>query len=204
MTAHRQIAPYFPIPLDLPLAPALRAATREIHERLHHHAGFMAVQNGSIGAGQYRQLLARLYGFHTAFEQTARIVPARSRWLALDLAALGMSAEDVKLIALCPAIPDLDSVERLLGARYVIEGSMLGGRALARGLDRLCGVGVTTGRRFFRGRGAGTGAAWNAYLATLDALPVGQQSGAAAVDAAVDTFRVFEAWLSDWSTPENE
>ena len=46
----------------------LRHETAEIHERLHRHSGLGAAARGSITAEDYVQLLARLLGFHRAYE----------------------------------------------------------------------------------------------------------------------------------------
>ena len=46
----------------------LREATAQIHERLHGHPGLGAAASGAIGRDDYRSLLARLWGFHKAFE----------------------------------------------------------------------------------------------------------------------------------------
>jgi hypothetical protein len=60
-----------------------------------------------------------------------------------------------------------DTPARRLGALYVVEGSTLGGRHLARNLDPLLGSTESAGRRFFLGRGADTNAAWIGFLARM-------------------------------------
>lgn len=176
----------------------LRSATQGPHQRLHRHNGFSAVKDGKITLSDYRALLTCLYGFYLPFERAAGLDPIRSQWLQSDLAWLGVAAPVVSRIRLCKNIPRYDCPERRLGAQYVIEGSALGGRMLCRGLDPLLGVAAIEGRRFFAGRGAGTGAAWLGFLdqlASVDADPLGRS---ALVSAAVETFEVFEAWLSGW------
>ena len=46
----------------------LRRETAEVHERLHRHPGLGAAARGSIAAEDYVRLLARLWGFHRAYE----------------------------------------------------------------------------------------------------------------------------------------
>ena len=94
--------------------------------------------------------------------------------------------------------PPTASREYRLGARYVVEGSALGGRSLGRQLDGLLGVGVVAGRRFFTGHGAATGDVWRDYLAHLAAVPDLPLKHAAVVDGAIQTFRIFEQWLEGW------
>ena len=190
-----------PAPLRMatpPLRLELRAATQDVHDRLHRHAGFAAVQDATIGLADYQDLLLRLYGFYVPFEAAAAIEPHRSHWLANDLQALGLK-RPLDAIAKCWHVPRLDTAHRKLGGLYVAEGSALGGRELARGLDRLLGKDVTQGRQFFIGRGAGTGEAWRGYLARLSAATE-PSAHAEIIKGAVETFAAFEHWLTGWST----
>jgi heme oxygenase len=85
-----------------------------------------------------------------------------------------------------------------LGARYVVEGSALGGRSLGRQLDVLLGQGVLAGRRFFTGYGAATGDVWRDYLDQLAVVPDVALKRAAVVEGATETFAIFEHWLEGW------
>jgi heme oxygenase len=174
----------------------LRDATQDVHERLHHHPGFAAVQAAHIGLCQYRALLTRLLGFHAPFEAAVGAPPERSGWLMSDLDFLG--ARRAAPAPHCLYLPRLDTPERRIGALYVVEGSALGGRELAKRLDGLLGADAVAGRRFLLGRGADTGAAWRAYLARLESFA---NLGAARRDivaAALETFAAFEQWLDGW------
>ena len=180
----------------------LRDATNETHQRLHGHAGFAAVQEGAISRTDYGNLIRRLYGFHRAFEVAAGLPAERSEWLALDLIALGDDGHLRASLPLCSAMPAYDSLERVLGALYVVEGSALGGRSLARGLDSILGTGVSAGRYFFEGRDEKTGTAWRAFLARLDDHQTTAASHDALIASAVETFLVFETWLDGWSAAD--
>jgi heme oxygenase len=181
----------------------LRAATQDVHGRLHHHAGFAAVQDATISLAHYEALIVRLYGFYVPFEAAMAIEPERSTWLAGDLAALDHK-RPLHALPMCRHIPRLDSAYLRLGALYVAEGSALGGRELARGLDRLLGTGVAEGRQFFIGRGAGTGEAWRAYLALLSGAESEPSACAEIIKGAVKTFAAFEHWLNGWSTSSHD
>lgn len=184
---------------QLSLRLALREATRQIHERLHRHDGFAAIQEATIGLVAYRSLLARLHGFHVPFEIASATGRERSQWLETDLRALGGGRLSLDASRMCLDVPRLQTAERRLGALYVVEGAALGGRELGRSLDGLLGVGVAAGRRFFIGRGAGTGQAWKAYLSQLSAVPDEPGARAEIIGAAVETFAAFENWLNGWS-----
>lgn len=185
-------------PPEHALRDLLRSATRDVHERLHRHSGLAAVQSGDIERSAYIALLCRLYGFHGPFETEGGIALNRTRWLESDLAALGVTSLLIAALPRCPAFQSHASDEYRLGARYVVEGSALGGRGLARQLDGLLGVGVTAGRQFFSGYGAATGDVWRDCLAHLAAVPNDAVRHAAVVDGATETFAIFEQWLEGW------
>lgn len=192
-----------PLPAaDTSLRQCLRIATDVIHQRLHGHAGFAAVQDGTISRADYIALLMRLDGFHRAFEAAARVSDERSHWLAQDLETMRGERWLPGAAPQRPTMPLLNSTERVFGALYVVEGSALGGRGLARRLDRLLGSGEPDGRRFFEGRGSATGAAWRDFVGRLDLVSAEPAARAAAVDAAVEIFSVFEAWLAGWRTAD--
>lgn len=185
---------------------ALRAATAAAHERLHAVPVFHALAEGRLDREGYVALLRRLLGFHGAVEAALSVAPSLARYgidlaerrraplLRADLAYFGSSAK-----AHAAPVPAFATAPEALGALYVTEGSTLGGRQLARGLDYLLPAGGSLregeGRRFLLGHGARHGAMWQACCAAIEAcgaepggLP-GMQAGAAA------TFAAFEAWF---------
>ena len=142
----------------------LRDTTAEIHARLHAVPAFEALAAGTLSLAAYVALLRRLLGFHAAVEAALAAAPSlrpygidlaerrRSAALRADLATLGLPEAG----PLAP-LPPLGSAARALGCLYVVEGSTLGGRQLARGLDHLLPAGAVAGRAFLLGHGA---AAW--------------------------------------------
>lgn len=178
----------------------LREATDEVHQRLHGHPGLAAVNAGHISLADYRSLLGRLFGFHAAFEATAGLVPVRTRALGLDMAVLGCSVGELDKLPRCRLLPSLDDAARLMGARYVIEGSALGGLQLARGLDHLLGPDGEGGRRFFIGKGPATAPAWRAFLLQLETVACSPDAKQVMVASAQQTFAAYEVWLRDWKT----
>lgn len=187
-----------PEPSILSCHDELRAATREPHERLHLHCGFSAVNDGTITIQNYQALLIRLYGFYLPFERALGEESFRTSLLASDLAYVGINGNALSHIPLCVDLPRYDYEPSRLGALYVVEGSALGGRVLSRGLDVLLGTASVDGRRFFVGRGAGTGAAWLDFLNRVSSAGYETSGRAALVSAAVKTFTVFETWLNGW------
>lgn len=180
------------------LLDALRTATVDVHERLHVHRGLAAVQNGIIDRKAYTALLIRLYGFHSSFEVATKLAPHRTTWLERDLEVLGINADNRATLPRCASFPEQALPEYILGARYVVEGSALGGRGLARQLDDLLGPELMAGRRFFSGHGSATGAVWRDFLKQVSAVPDSGTKRASVVEGAINTFATFEQWLKNW------
>jgi len=57
------------LPRHAALRDALRAHTRQQHERLHEHSCFLALFDQSLGIEEYRHLIQRLYGFYQPLDR---------------------------------------------------------------------------------------------------------------------------------------
>jgi len=185
----------------------LRVATREAHERMHGHPGFAAAADGRIGEADYRDLLARLYGFHEAFEAGFAAAPAalaaaidlparhRAAHLTQDLADFGLATR-IGALPLCPSPPRPPSEPQWLGALYVTEGSTLGGTEIERALTR---AGVPAARRhFFTAYGERRSQMWRQFLDRLETHAADDVAAQAVEAAALDAFAQFETWMAGW------
>ena len=184
---------------------ALRQATAAAHERLHHLPGFASLQAGTIGRDEYAALLRRLLVFYRAVENGLADAPPllpygidiaarrRSGLLAEDLAFLGAPAAPLPAP---PALPALRSAAEALGCLYVIEGSTLGGRELARRLDHLLPADSESGRRFLLGHGPRHGAMWREFCAALEACGNNQARRDEMIGGALAAFGAFGDWFS--------
>ncbi len=178
----------------------LARLTADIHERLHHLDCFEPLLDGSIDHDGYVALLRRLHAFHAPLEN-ALVVRAevfarfgitidahrRVDRLRADLLSLGATADPPATVAE-PFAPD--DPGRCFGALYVREGAMLGGRVLARRLDRLLGD-TDAGRRFLQGD-PGDGARWTAVCDALDRVAAADHAAMAAMADGAN--RCFEAF----------
>ncbi len=80
-----------------------------------------------------------------------------------------------------------------LGAFYVLEGSTLGGRMIARHLESVLGVQDGRGVAYFRGHGEETGAMWRETTAEIAAVP--EEQAPVLIAAARRTFAAFGSVL---------
>lgn len=164
---------------DLTLRDELKAGTTPAHRDLERALNLL---RADFSLADYRRLLVRYYGFYVPFE---RFLHAKAHqqsaaaqfycgdrlkrtWLETDLLAL-----DIDFSAYGDHIPDerfttlFPSEEHILGAVYVIEGSMLGGAILSKHVMKRLQITPEAGLRFFSGYGL---AAEEKWLATLQFL----------------------------------
>jgi heme oxygenase (biliverdin-IX-beta and delta-forming) len=177
----------------------LRAATDPAHRALE--AGLDWQARVATHAG-YRDLLARLHGFHATWEEAIGaqlgdepfLAPRRRlALLAADLDHLGLAPAAVAALPR-PATLPLDGPAAAMGALYVLEGSTLGGQLIGRHIAGLHGF-EETGLAYYRAHGPRTGAMWAAFRTRLEMFADDPQAETTLTGAAVATFGAMRAWL---------
>ncbi|RYF56463.1 MAG: heme oxygenase, partial [Cytophagaceae bacterium] len=166
----------------------LREETRPLHEQTEQLLYTESLRTGTLSVDEYAHLLLIHGAFHQALEReidsqaiffksytpdTRRKTP----WLQADLAHLGQTI---------PSLPNLFahwSPAELLGAAYVGEGSMLGGKTVWHYLQQSPALQPLLAQaRFYRGYGADTGPNWRAFGAFVADQPTSH--AAAIIDGA--------------------
>ena len=149
-------------------------------------------------------MLARFHGLHAAWEpamarraEVAPLIVARTRLphLRADLLALGLTPAEVDALPACPAAAGLaDTPGRAWGSLYVMEGSTLGGKLIARALAGAPWL-PPGGLAYFDARGADTGRLWRELGLRLDGVAeaVGRDELARGAEAAFDAVRAWTA-----------
>jgi heme oxygenase len=157
---------------------------------------------------EYRDLLARLHGFHEPLERGLRDASpgvllgfdaqacARTPALRADLRALGMGEDEIDALPVCGGLGPVHSKADLMGRLYVVEGSALGGRVMASKLDGILGAGNAEGRRFLSGRSAPDPLPWPALCRLLEAGDA-RSDTPAVIESAVTTFHALADWLTE-------
>ncbi len=173
---------------------ALRDATGPVHERLHRAKPFAALARGDLTLGDYARLLGKLGAYYFAASAHVPLDPRRLALLSNDLEALGAPPPGR------PSLAGPRSEPARLGWRYVVDGSIFGGRVIHRQLDYLFGA-VECGRRFFRGP-AGAAAEWQRLCAQLEQAGSAQGARDEMIAGARDAFAAFEALIEE-DTPAN-
>jgi heme oxygenase len=144
---------------------------------------------------EYADLLKHFYAYFNKVEQaiapfiTTEVLPdyasrRNSSHIKNDIEALGATVTDLPL-AEAPAIPDTISA---LGALYVMEGSIMGGRIIVQMLEK---AGITQGVSFFSGYGEATGRMWQGFTEVLNQYAPTTEDETKAIATANATFSKF-------------
>ena len=185
------------------LSALLKSRTRGHHDRAEASPAMQAVVSPDLTREGYRDHLARLLALYGPTEAALAEVDGLREALpdvAQRLVKTAWLREDLDRLGGVPDLPEAHApdwtVPEALGALYVIEGSTLGGRIIARELARSIGVTPEAGGRFYASYGDARGPMWTAFKGALDRLG---ESRPEAVDdvvrAASDTFDVLRTWM---------
>jgi len=138
----------------------LRCGTAATHARIETIPALARLLAPDLGTAEYVAVLRAMHAFLAGIEPAvaralaawpdaaALLDGARPRALAEDLAWFGAATPS----PIDP--PDLPDTEAALGALYVIEGSGLGARVIARHLADTLGVAPGVGASFYGGQSA--------------------------------------------------
>src|ERR1700761_2537757 len=141
----------------------------------------------------YIRMLNWLYGFYAPIEGLVKEqlsdknIPDmekrfRAEYLQWDIRDSGLPAPPQDT---CDELPVINSIERALGALYVLEGSTLGGRIIAGMISRQ--LETNGSQTYFNGYGAETGHMWQSFKEILD-QPRSEAQQEEIINAASHTF----------------
>lgn len=178
----------------------LRERTRSLHHRLEQRIDpFRSVRTPEA----YQALLVRFYGFVEPFERELALAPVRpavelarrrkAPLLERDLLALGATPAQLAAIERCAEVPRPASAAAAMGQLYVLEGSTLGARHMARHFAQTLGVTPASGGAYFHAYGPETDEMWQAFREALSAYDAEREP---VVDAAMKTFEAMERWFA--------
>jgi heme oxygenase (biliverdin-IX-beta and delta-forming) len=180
----------------------LKTETAECHTRLENALDLMRPE---WAREEYVALLEGFYGYVAPWEnEVAASLPAplhdffdgrrKAALLAADLALLTGVSAHAQAVTKIEHLPPMNSIARVFGSMYVMEGSTLGGRFIAPHVAKLFDLQNGFGNAYFEGYGPRTGSMWNAFRETASAS-VPREQYDAAVDAAIATFEGLHDWL---------
>lgn len=176
----------------------LKKRTKEVHASLEK-SGFMAgFVSKDLDLDQYKLLLLRLYQALAPTE--AAIVRSKHLdtfssvkdrpYLAALKADLAFFQIDTVFSGLAKQRYDFDTQPTLLGALYVLEGSALGGRQLARMIGSRLGLTPSTGMAYFSLQAALGMSRWTAFQSQVE-IDFASEDYATCSEAALKIFQEF-------------
>jgi heme oxygenase len=189
---------------DTTVLGALRHACTERHQAIEA----LLKLDRTLEREHYELVLAGFGAFLPCWQDRVRErLPWRLQGWFDDRSRLPLLQHDLAALKLVPAaVPDpvatlaLSDRAALFGSMYVLEGSALGGRLIARRVHEQWGLGPANGAAYFHGWGEHTGVLWADFRERL-AQEVGSEMQArhSACATAVATFdallRCFEEVL---------
>jgi heme oxygenase len=176
------------------LSEKIREETKPAHLSLEK---LVVQQLKSIRSDEdYADFLKKFYTYFNQVEKviapyiTAEVLPdylerRNSSYLKKDIEELGITVEGLPVVA----VPEITSKVSALGALYVMEGSIMGGKIIVQMLEKL---GVTNGISFFSGYGADTGKRWTVFTQVMNETADTPQLEEEAIHTANKTFSLFE------------
>lgn len=179
----------------------LRSATFELHRRIDRRLDLLAP---ALDLHRYRSILRTFFGYYSALEPRLAVAPGSPRgvpqgWrteaIASDLLSLGDRPRSIEQIERCDLLPSLAGMPMLAGCTYVVEGSVLGGRVVARSLKERFGLTPERGARFFSGPEGQPGPRWQRVLAWIEQVAIASGDADEIVASARATFQSLLRWV---------
>ncbi len=182
------------------LSEELKLNTKEQHQLLEKK---MVEEMKSITTLQdYAHLLSLFYSFFGGLELAidkyinTTILPdyalrRKSAALANDLVEL---CKPLPVLALKSDLPEIRDHLQSIGALYVMEGSTLGGKVIAKMMLKQLNLTEMKGVTFFTGYGEQTMRMWQTFKQTID-IPLSASEIEIITKSANDTFLQFSNWF---------
>ncbi len=185
----------------------LKDTTARVHRRVEERVN---VFSAGFDLPRYIGLLRHFYGFWEPIEANLKRLPElRNPALALDERLKAHLLEmdlrrfhvDPTLVDRCPQLPQLHTSSQGLGCMYVLEGSTLGSKFIARRLAEHLSIDSGSGAAFFNAYGEETGARWAQFRDILTSHT--DSSNDELVCSAVETFQCLDSWLASGYSGHN-
>lgn len=183
------------------LSAQLKEQTKVNHQLLEKK---LVSQMRSIkNTADYTKLLVRFYGFFGGLENLIRMHPnlsflkdqaerRKSSALANDLTYFETTLPP---IATAVALPIIENYLQIIGVLYVMEGSTIGGKFIAKMIQNQLNNQDTNGLSFFYGYGDQTELMWTVFKDAIDGIIMSASEKETVILAANETFMHFSEWF---------
>lgn len=188
-----------------PFLQRLRVETRPAHDLVERVPALARLMAPDLDRATYVGVLQGLHrfhaGLHTPLANALSPLPDAAPYI--DATRLDALEHDLAQLDTRPgppadpeSLPSLPTAAHALGCLYVIEGSTLGGRVIARRLRDALSLDPTNGAAFYGARSADeTRTRFLALVAILEAAAIDPAHAGAILEAAIDTFDCFTRFM---------
>ena len=186
---------------DIPtILEALRAATGSRHAKLASCRDMVRLFDSTYSVSEYRAHLGLLLGLFEPLEHSAlrAAEPSdlvyslqRARDLREDLLMMGATTKEVDALERCQCLPPIPA-EGLLGYTYVVLGSLLGAKIIAKQLRTV--LGPSASLQFYGDEEGRYVAHWPLFLQSLEEN--GRHDRRTICATAAGIFDALQKWLS--------
>ena len=174
----------------------LKEGTQPNHQALEKK--MVTMIRGIKSEQDYVRFLKVMYGYYSALEQriqdyvseTEMTKRRKAERLLDDISHF----ETVASPELCRDLPPISSHAEALGAMYVMEGSTMGGKTIARMIEGQSGLNGPSGFSFFNGYGEDTTKMWEEFKVFLN-RPLDEMEKMHLILSANRTFNKFYNWI---------
>lgn len=180
----------------------LKAATKSAHDQLESQLNLLSPE---IQISDYRNVLEKFLGLYIPLENAVKnseiAKDFHDRWkvhlLKQDLKNLGMSDLEIENIPQLNLFGSEPSLEELIGALYVMEGSTLGAMILSKHFHLRFHLDSFNGLAYFSGYGANTPLKWREWREYSERLTQEMSlSRKSILNQANKTFTTLGKWMS--------
>lgn len=181
----------------------IKEQTTQNHILLESCSLLKPLSDGSLTKEHYVKLLAKFYGYFLPIENKLnQFVEFKSylpdfssrrkvSWLKEDIDKLITDKLEPEI---CKETPEINSLSQAFGCLYVLEGSTLGGKVIAKTLFEKFGLDSSNGAAFFNGYGTETGSKWKLFKEALLKYSCDCNEEEIIIGAANESFNKFYTW----------
>lgn len=158
-----------------PASSQLREQTAAAHRVLDSSPLLSALLSPELSLASYVKILSIFYDFYCDYESILLETCADLRFDACARQKLPLLEKDARALGVSfdrshtdfPSL-NLDSKAKVLGMIYVVEGSTLGGRVIAKHLAKKLGLNAMNGAAYFHNYGSAVASRWLETQALLN------------------------------------
>jgi len=178
----------------------LKTVTHDIHERLHNHPMLSNLVTENLTFNDYRWVLFAFERFYEGLENQVNfeLIQEKLCLIRKDTNSLGFKENPLPK---CTYFKNKYDQNHILGIKYVIIGSALGGSLISKNIEKIFKLESGNGNSYFGSSPDTARTYWKNFQSMLEEECTDIQNCST---AALNIFEVLEKWLWDVYKVKNE